>query len=103
MMRNLGGLLNIFLFLFLSGKLCLAGQRQIDVFKFANKSQDMDMSASERASMVSYIQQEMPDAFREAQDEMTASESNDIPSRQSLCGKLLLYEYSFFHIYIYSF
>jgi hypothetical protein len=77
----------IFLFLW-KCSLVLGAQRQIDFFTFANKSQDFEMSASQRATMVTFLQNGMPEAFKQAEEEFASS--NDIPSRQSLCGQFHL-------------
>jgi hypothetical protein len=58
-----------------------------DAFNFqpiSERSGDFEMSASERKTMASTIQDAMPTAFKEAEEEMSGS--NDIPSRQSLCS-----------------
>lgn len=45
------------------------------------------MSASEKNTMMQFIQNGMADAFKQAEEEMAPS--SVVPERQSLCGKLV--------------
>ena len=66
-------------------------QREIDFFNWtprAKRGMDLQMSASEKNNMIQFIQNGMGDAFKQAEEEMSAS--NAVPERQSLCCKYSL-------------
>ncbi|GAU91528.1 hypothetical protein RvY_03764 [Ramazzottius varieornatus] len=76
-----------------SKALALTTQRQVDFIQFrTNRTvkpmDDMLMSASEKANMVTFIKEGLPAAIQEAQEELEPSASSNIQSRQNLCARM---------------